>query len=97
MRPAFRRGRPCTILPPGHLVSGYPHPRPAVVGARVGGGRYRGGVPSLSRRASVRPRALRASAALAALALVLAGCVAGKQVTPVTGGGPTPASDLPAN
>ena len=78
-------------------MSGYPHPRLVVVRARVGGGRYRGGVPSLSRHASVRPRALRASAALAALALLVTGCVAGKQATPVSDGGPTHSSERPAN
>lgn len=54
-------------------------------------------MPSLSRRASVRPRALRASAALAALALLVTGCVAGKRATPVSDGGPTHSSELPAN
>lgn len=65
--------------------------------ASVRGGGYRGGVPVASRRPSVRTRTLRASAALAALALLVSGCVASKQATPVDDDGPTAATDLPAN
>src|SRR5699024_8024229 len=59
-------------------------------------------VPTSSRTASPAraPRVHGASRALvlaAVVALVVSGCVAGKQATPVTGDGPTAAATLPAN